>query len=47
LLLGANWRSNKFPAAFEVKVVEVVGGVHPSDDESQFDDVGCGDEGEG
>jgi len=47
LFPGANWSSNKFPAAFKVEVIEVVGGVHASDDESYFDDVGCGDEGEG
>jgi len=47
LFPSADWSSNKFPAAFKVEVVEVVRGVHPSDDESQFDDVGCGDEGEG
>ena len=47
LFPGADWSSNKFPAAFKTEVVEVVRGVHPSDGESQFDDVGCGDEGEG
>jgi len=47
LFPGANWSSDKFPAAFKVEITEVVRGVHPSDDESQFDDVGCGDEGEG